>query len=512
MPTYVSPGAYVAERDFSLYVPALATSTFAVVGSASKGPMDTPTLITDQASLEATFGPASVDHLGLHAAVRYLRRGNSLLFVRVGTYNTAADSLTIQDAAALGTAMTVAPTSTGTWANAVSVVVTAGSDLASSYRITVRQTVNSIVYTMESYDNVLVGTANAASTNFAETRINGVSDMITVSCQTIYATLLAGTSSFAGGDDGAPVDNSDIVGSVGTPPTVPATGLQTLANPETLDVNIVAVPGYSNNTIIAALLSLCTSRADCIALMAPPYGKSVQEAVDWHNGTGGGAGEPTAALNSSYGATYYPWLEVFDGASNSNVWIPPEGHVAAVMAYTDLVADPWWAPAGLNRALLVDVLDIEHSATQGERNWMYSFGNAVNPICNYQGQGYTIWGQRTLQRAPTALDRVNVRRLMCYMEKIIATAVRYLVFEPNDEITWARFVNLVSPVCRTIKNRRGLYDFRVICDATTNTAVVINRNEMVGKILLQPTKTAEMISIEFVLTPSGASFDEFVAA
>ncbi len=507
----VSPGAYVAERDFSLYAPQLATSVFAMVGSASKGPFDEVTLITDESSLIATFGYPSSSHLGLMAAVHYLRRGRQLLFIRVGTYYTPVTSLTRGVRNADNTIDTIVflPTSAGSWVNNVSIVIAAGT-IAGTYRVTIRETIRDRTYTVETYDNLLLGAALVDDTNYITTRMNGLSDRVTVAVSdTAPTTLLAGTYTFPTGDDGTPVDDSAIIGLAGSPPTVPATGLQLLRNAETLDVNMVSVPGRAEDNVVAELISVCQDRGDCIAIITVPYGKTVQEAVDWHNGAGGGVDDPSAALNTSYAALYYPWLQVYDGYSDTDIWIPADGHVAGVMAYTDYVANPWSAPAGLNRALLSDVLDLEHSATQGERDWMYSYGNAVNPICNYQSQGYTIWGQRTLQRAPTALDRINVRRLLLYMEKIIATSVRYLVFEPNDEATWRRFVNLVEPICRSIKAQRGLYDFRVICDSTTNTPAVINRNEMVGKILMQPTKTAEMLTVQFVLLPTGARFEEF---
>jgi len=201
---------------------------------------------------------------------------------------------------------------------------------------------------------------------------------------------------------------------------------------------------------------------------------------------------------------------VYDGFNDAEAWVPPSGHIASVIAFTDHVADPWWAPAGLSRASLRDVLEVEQSATQGERDFMYAGGNAVNPIIAMPVHGTVVWGQRTLQRATTALDRINVRRMMLYLRKVVATAVVNLVFEPHDEFTWRQFVRLVEPVCDRIKRARGLYDFRVICDSTTNTPDMIKRNEMGAKILLQPTKTAEIITMEFVLLPTGARFEEFV--
>jgi phage tail sheath protein FI len=183
--------------------------------------------------------------------------------------------------------------------------------------------------------------------------------------------------------------------------------------------------------------------------------------------------------------------------------------MARLAADTDQNDEVWFAFAGLLRGRLLGALDVEYSPVQGERDYMYSGGNAVNPIVSFPVDGICLFGQRTLQRASTALDRINVRRMLLYARKVIASAVRYLVFEPNDLMTWIRFVDLVSPYLRSIKARRGLEDFRVVCDETTNTPDRINNNDMVGKLFLKPTKTAEMIELEFTLLPTGATFEEF---
>jgi hypothetical protein len=503
--TVVSPGVYAVERDFSLYAPALATSIFGIVTTASKGPVNELTFVTDEGTLVGLFGLPSVSHMGLYAAQRYLRRGRQLWVVRVATYDREADPLVVKDGTGAVDTLSFSPNSSGSWANTISITISAGM-VAGTHKVVIRDG----LYTAEVFDRLLVGAAHVGSPNYITTRINGVSDYVTVSVlDTAPTTLLVGTQTFSGGLDGAPADTSDVIGVSGSPPVVPATGLQLFRNPETLDINLIAVPGYSQKEVVAELIDICATRGDCMTLLEVPYGKSVQQAVEWHNGVGGGLDDPTGALNSSYAALYYPWAKVYDSNQDSEAWISPVGHAAAVIAYTDYVADPWWAPAGFNRGLLPDVLEIEHSPTQGERDYMYGGGNAINPIVNFSGQGFVIWGQRTLQRATTSLDRINVRRLLLYMRKVIATAVRYLVFEPNDEATWQRFVDLVEPVCLAIQGRRGLYGFKVICDSTTNTPEVIARNEMRGKILIQPTHAAEMIVTEFVLLPTGASFEEF---
>jgi hypothetical protein len=157
---------------------------------------------------------------------------------------------------------------------------------------------------------------------------------------------------------------------------------------------------------------------------------------------------------------------------------------------------------------VVSGIDIAYGPTPGEMDLLYGDGNAVNPIARFPKDGIVVWGQRTLQRAPTALDRVNVRRLMLYLRKVISTASRYLVFEPNDEKTWTLFGQLVVPYLNDVRQRRGLYDFRVKCDEDTNTPEVIDRNEMHAQIFLKPVKAAEFIQIDLIITSTGANFDE----
>ncbi len=512
MGVVVSPGVFTSERDFSLYIPAISTSIFGVVGTAAKGPTDEVTLITDEGNLIKTFGIPSADHLAMYAAIRYLRHGRQLKFVRVGNYDVSAE-IEMQGAVAEGGAVadcgTISAATTGSHGNLIRVVVAASTFWADAYMITVIYDGNLV----EKYDRMLAGAANAADANYWVTRINASSEYIQVDASSVDATrgfLAVANYDLVSGDDGAPANNSDIVGSAGTPPTIPSTGLQLFANPEYEDVNLIAVPGNSETSVITAMITLCEARGDAMCLVDPPLGKTVQGIAAWHNGVGGGSGEPTVALNTSYGALAWPWLQVFDAWSDAQIWIPPSGHVAGAIAFTDREAEPWFAPAGLNRGRFTDVLAVEHSASQGERDYLYADGNAVNPIVSFVGDGVALWGQRTLQRTSTALDRINVRRLLLYMRKVIATAVRTLVFEPNDEFTWRAFVRLIEPFCRTIKARRGLYAFKVICDSTTNTPDIVDRNEMSGKILLQPTKTAEMITVDFILLPTGASFEEFV--
>jgi hypothetical protein len=174
------------------------------------------------------------------------------------------------------------------------------------------------------------------------------------------------------------------------------------------------------------------------------------------------------------------------------------------MVYTDSVADPWFAPAGFVRGRLTKPTEVEVKLNQGDRDAMYSGGNVVNPIVAFPQQGITIFGQRTTQRDPSALDRINVRRMMILIRKMILASTRRLVFEPNDAITWERVSNIINPMLSDIKTRRGITEFKVVCDESTNTPLRIDRNEMWCKVIIKPTKTAEMLIFEVNLTSQSA--------
>lgn len=501
MAVFISPGVYTTELDFSLYVPRLATTIFAMVGTAPKGPTNERTYITDEGNFIETFGEPSSDHLAMLAAIRYLRAGRQLWFVRVATYDVAATGY-IRNSGDTANSVTMTAVSTGSWGNNITVAVAAGTN--HGYKLTISY--NSVP--VEQWDDIYVGAAYVNDSDYIETRINGNSDYISVVDDEAQATLSTSLSvSMSGGDDGAPADDSDVIGTVSGNTR---TGLQLFADPDSFDCNLIAAPGRWEKNIVAELLSICESRGDCMCFIDPPYGLTVQQVVDWHNGQlTGNSDYLAAALNSSYGALYYPWVQVYDGYSDANLWIPPCGHAAGRYAFTDYTYDPWYAPAGWKRGRLVDVLDVEHSPSLGERDFMQMAGNNVNPIVNFPTDGIMIYGQKTLQKATTALRDINVRRMLLYARKTIATATRYLVFEPNDARTWDAFVDLVTPTLRSIKSRRGLYDFRVICDSTTNTPDRINNDEMLGKILVQPTRTAEIIEVQFSVLSYGANFEEF---
>jgi hypothetical protein len=407
----------------------------------------------------------------------------------------------------LSDAFVATATSEGEWGNNIALTIASGT-LAGTVKITVLY--NGVA--VESFNNVDLDDTTG-NTQFIETKINGVSEYITVALDAALTAssalpVVVTASALTGGDtDATAVAAADIIGEAWDGTLSQPTGMQLFASPSAVDINLLAAPGWSDGAVAHALIEIAESRGDCMAIIDPPEGLRPSEVVDWHNGTGTYVGQH-AAFNSSYAATYWPWVKVYDAYNGEYVLTPPSGHVLAVFAYTDYSAESWFAPAGIQRGRVISGVDVEMGATPGEMDLLYGDGNAVNPIARFNKDGMVVWGQRTLQRASTALDRINVRRLLLYLRKVIATASRYLVFEPNDEKTWRLFGHLVIPFLNDVRQRRGLYDFRVKCDETTNTPAVIDRNEMRAQIFLKPVKAAEFIQVDLVITSTGANFDE----
>jgi phage tail sheath protein FI len=318
-----------------------------------------------------------------------------------------------------------------------------------------------------------------------------------------FAKAVEGTFSLAHGTGGSTGTDSLATALIGSKSVDPKTGMQGLDD-DTLNISIATVPGVHIQSVQNALISLAEDTQNFIAVLSPPYAiGTVQNAIEWTNGQ---TTSRTAAINSSYAALYWPWVQTFSVADGKNRWFDPAIYGVMSMCNTDDIADPWFAPAGMNRALIgnMGAENVEVKVNQGDRNTMYSGGNALNPIVGFVPQGIMIFGQRTAQRKPTALDRINIRRLMIFIRKSILSATRQFVFEPNDAFTWERIAGVLNPFMDNIKMRRGITEFRVVCDETVNTPVRVDRNEMWCKVLVKPTKTAEMVVFELNVTNQSA--------
>lgn len=277
--------------------------------------------------------------------------------------------------------------------------------------------------------------------------------------------------------------------------------LAALGNADEFDFNLITVPGieYQDHPYVASLvIDTCERRGDAFYIMdiAPNQmagDTSIQNVVDL-----------AAQFDTNYAGTYYPWVKIQDTNSNKIMAVPPSVVMMSVYAANDKVAAEWFAPAGLNRGGIPQAVQVADRLTHTERDTLYE--GHVNPIAAFPGQGVVAWGQKTLQRQPSALDRINVRRLLIALKKFIASSSRYLVFEQNVSTTRQRFLNIVNPYLESVQQRSGIYAFKVIMDESNNTPDLVDRNILYGQIYIQPTRTAEFIVLDFNVLPTGATF------
>jgi hypothetical protein len=271
--------------------------------------------------------------------------------------------------------------------------------------------------------------------------------------------------------------------------------LNLLTNRDEYQFNVLMAPGGGLDTAVAAsMISCAESRGDAIA---------ITDAGDYNTPIGT-ATQNAAGQSSNYAATYYPWVQLYNSNLGKTVWCPPSTVIGGVLAFNDQVGAEWFAPAGLNRGGIPSVVRAERRLSQTDRDTLYSAN--VNPLATFPGTGVCVWGQKTLQRKPTALDRVNVRRLLIALKGYIGNVAQTLVFEQNTTVTRNRFLSQVNPYLSSVVQRQGLYAYKVVMDDTNNTPDVVDRNQLVGQIYIQPTKTAEFIILNFNILPTGATF------
>ena len=275
--------------------------------------------------------------------------------------------------------------------------------------------------------------------------------------------------------------------------------IKLLSNSDDYQFNVISAPGLIGSihgAQVTSLVALAQGRTDCM---------SVIDLVPYNTGINGVTTQ-ASAYDSSYAATYWPWLQTIDAGTGQTVWAPASTYIPAVYAFTDASSDPWFAPAGLVRGALGSVIRAERKLTSGNRDTLYEAN--VNPIATFPGSGVVVFGQKTLQKRASALDRVNVRRLLISLKSYIVQVSDNLVFEQNTNSTRNNFLAQVNPYLESVQQRQGLYAFKVVMDASNNTPDVIDRNELVGQIYLQPTKTAEFVILDFNVLPTGATFPE----
>jgi len=308
-------------------------------------------------------------------------------------------------------------------------------------------------------------------------------------------------TSLSGGNNGATPTAGDYTG-----------GWDMFKNSEVVDVSLLilgSAGGDSNmETVVEHVISnIAEVRKDCVAFFSPKYSDvvNVEESAATENVI---ATRNSLALSSSYAFMDSGWKYQYDAYNDKYRWLPLNGDVAGTAARTDNIADPWWSPAGYTRGQIKNVIKLALNPSKTYRDELYK--NNINPVVSFKGEGVVLYGDRTLLAKPSAFQKLNVRRLFIVLEKAIAKASKYLLFEFNDPFTRAQFVNMVEPYLRDVKGRRGINDFRVICNETNNTGEVIDRSEFVGDIYIKPAYSINFIQLNFVAVRTGVSFEEVV--
>ena len=273
---------------------------------------------------------------------------------------------------------------------------------------------------------------------------------------------------------------------------------------ENIDLSLVIAADGHDKGIAGSLLDLAESRKDCVAFISAKY----SDVIATSPATSIAATATNLATRNSYGVHDSGWKQMYDKYNDRYRWVPLNGDIAGLCARTDRERDPWFSPAGFQRGAIKNVVKLAFNPNQTQRDTLYKAG--VNPVVSLPGEGTLLFGDKTLSNKPSAFDRINVRRLFIVLEKAISRAARASLFEFNDEFTRAQFVSLVEPFLRTVQGRRGIYDFRVVCDETNNTSDIIDRNEFVGDIYIKPARSINFVQLNFVAVRTGVEFNEIV--
>jgi phage tail sheath protein FI len=280
--------------------------------------------------------------------------------------------------------------------------------------------------------------------------------------------------------------------------------IDALGNSEEFDINLIVLPGIfreQHKLITDLVVEMVEARGDCFYIMD----NIVIPASNQTTGLIDAAISCIADLDTNYVATYYPWVKIADKNINKIISVPPSVIIPSVFAANDNAAAEWYAPAGLNRGGIPQATQVLDRLNHAERDELYE--NRINPIASFPGQGIVVWGQKTLQVQSSALDRINVRRLLINLKKFVASTSNYLVFEQNVAATRNRFLAVVNPYLESVQSRNGIYAYQVKMDDNNNTPDLIDRNILYGQIYIQPTRTAEFVILDFNILPTGASFN-----
>lgn len=555
----LSPGVLVTERDLTSIIPAVATSTGAYAGAFSWGPVLAPTTITSENELVAQFGkPVNANAASFFTAANFLAYSNNLLTVRVAGSNAknavvsgtavtinneddylatyAGGSATVGEFAAkypgtLGNAIRVSMADSAgfsTWTYKDEFDGAPGTSTYTSDRSGSGDELHIIVLDDTGAISGIAGTvlekfayvSKAGDAKAADGTNNYYKDVVNTNSKyiwwmdhptagtnwgnnaasTTYANLSAVVNSkLTGGVDDYSVTDGDL-----------QEGFALFVNTELYDVSLIPTGPVSPAVAKYVIQNVAEVRKDCVAFVSPATATggvitgvdAIQDTIDYRT-------DVDFNVSSSYGVLDSGWKYQYDRYNDVYRWVPLNGDIAGLCARTDYTNDAWWSPGGLNRGQIKNVVKLNVNPSQADRDNMYKIG--INPVVTFPGQGTVLFGDKTLLAKPSAFDRINVRRLFIVLEKAIATAARYQLFEFNDSFTRAQFRALVEPFLRDVQGRRGVTDFRVVCDETNNTGEVVDRNEFVADIFIKPNRSINFITLNFIAARSGISFDEIGA-
>jgi phage tail sheath protein FI len=294
--------------------------------------------------------------------------------------------------------------------------------------------------------------------------------------------------------------------------------IDTVADPEFVEMNLLSMPGLTNSSLTSQMIQLCEDRADALAVLDldggyVPKTETTNDAVTRRGDIDTVISNlKNRSINTSYGCAYYPWVRILDSLADRTVWVPPSVVALGTMASSERKSEIWFAPAGFNRGGLTDgsaglpVVGVTERLTQEDRDDLYE--SNINPIAKFPAEGIVIFGQKTLQVQRSALDRINVRRLLIFLKKQVSRLSTQVLFDQNVPATWERFKALVNPFMSSVQSRLGITEYKLILDETTTTPDLIDQNVLYAKIFLKPARAIEFIAIDFVVSSTGASFED----
>jgi hypothetical protein len=556
----LSPGVNVSEFDLTTIVPAVGTTEGAIAGQFSWGPSNTIITISNEVELVDRFGRPDANNFATwFTAANFLSYARNLKVVRAA--NTASDknatngntAVLIENQDALNSLYASIGVANS---NTVSTVAARyAGELGNSIRVSIGA--NSAVYSSWAYKNQFDATPNTSSFVAARNGANDEMHIIVIDEKgaitgvpntTLEKFAFVSKASDAKNDDGSSNyyvnvinDRSKYIYIIGHPANTnwgtaasnaSFTGPETanalsyllsngvsgivsdsnlntaygrFANADEVDISLIMTGAASQNVAEYVVEQIAEVRKDCVAFISPQSANVVNKPGSELTGATAYRDEFTS---SSYAVMDSGWKYQFDKYNNVYRWVPLNGDIAGLCVRTDFERDPWYSPAGFNRGQIKNVVKLAWNPNKTQRDELYKKG--INPVVTFPGEGTILYGDKTMLARPSAFDRINVRRLFIVLEKAIARAAKYSLFEFNDEFTRAQFVSLVEPYLRDVQGRRGIFAYRVVCDQTNNTPEVIDRNEFVGDIYIKPARSINFIQLNFVAVRTGVAFDEIV--